>query len=152
MLKVGLNHGLRITELINLTKENIRDEHIQVDRLKGSRGTVHPYVASDDPDLDEAEGLKKLSGTLANGERLFPITRNGAYKLMQRAGTLAGIPHYKLHPHVLKHGCAMKLIEVLGIHEVQKYLGHKSLASKGEYLNPDEEAVGRKAARVLAGK
>ena len=46
----------------------------------------------------------------------------------------------------------MKLIEVLGIHEVQKYLGHKSLASTGEYLKPDEEAVGRKAARVLAGK
>jgi integrase/recombinase XerD len=152
MLKVGFNHGLRVTELTSLTKENIRDGYVRTDRLKGSRGTIHPYVASEDPDLDEAEGLKILAGTLSNGERLFPMTRNGVYKMMQRAGELAGIPHHKLHPHVLKHSCAMRLIEALDIHEVQKYLGHKSLASTGEYLKPDEDAVGRKAARALAGK
>lgn len=149
MLKVGFLHGLRVSELINLKREDIRDGYVKVQRLKGSLKTVQPYVAHSDPELDEAGPLAKLYGTLKTGERLFPMTRNGVYKLMQRAGKQAGIPSHKLHPHALKHACAMESIDKIGIQRVRQYLGHKSISSTGEYLKESDETASRAFAGVF---
>jgi integrase len=144
---VGFLHGLRVSELINLKRENIRDGYVAVQRLKGSLKTIQPFVKNDDPWLDEYGQLTQLYYDTKPGERLFPITRNGLYKLMQRAGTRAGIPSHKLHPHALKHSCAMVAIKKMDVHLVQKYLGHRSLSSTGEYLKPSEE----EASKAFAG-
>src|SRR6185437_14019563 len=140
MFKVGFFHALRISEIVNLTKENIREGFVTIQRLKGSAKTMQPYIKHPDPELDESVELGELSNTLQKGEKLFQITRNGAYKLMQRAGKRAGIPSYKLHPHSLKHGCAMHLIQKkIGIEELRIFLGHKSLSSTGEYIKVSDE-------------
>jgi integrase/recombinase XerD len=149
MIRVAFLHGLRCSEVINLVKEDIRDGYVNVQRLKGSLKTVQPYVIHPDPELDESAGLMKLFGTLKNGERLFQITRNGFYKLMQRAGSRAGIPAHKLHPHALKHSCAMVAINKVGIQSVRQYLGHKSLSSTGEYLKESDETASRAFAGAL---
>jgi integrase len=120
-----------------------------VQRLKGSLKTVQPYVKAADPELSEAESLTNLYGTLSKGERLFPWTRNGMYKLMQRAGKRAGIPEHKLHFHSLKHSCAMLSIDQIGIQRVRTYLGHKSLSSTGEYLKESDETASRAFAGVF---
>jgi|ERR1035438_4580255 integrase/recombinase XerD len=147
MFKVGFLHGLRISELINLTRENIRDGYVSVQRLKGSNKTVQPFVKHPDQEISEAEGLTELFGTLKAGEIVFPITRGGAYKLMQRAGKRAGLPTHKLHPHSLKHSCAMAVVNKIGIQELRTYLGHKSLNSTGAYLKESDET----ASRAFAG-
>ena len=147
MIKVGFLHGLRVSELINLTREDIRDGYIKVQRLKGSMKTVQPYVRHPDSEIDESEALEALYGTLRSGEKLFPMTRNGVYRLMQRTGKRAGIPAHKLHPHVLKHTCAMLSIDKIGIQKVRQYLGHKSIASTGAYLNETDET----ASKAFAG-
>ena len=149
MFKVGFLHGLRVSELINLVREDVQDGYVKVQRLKGSYKTVQPHVKHPDPELDEAEGLAALYGTLKNGERLFPMTRNGVYKLMQRAGKKAGIPTHKLHPHALKHSCAMVAIDKIGIQKVRQYLGHKSISSTGAYLNESDETASRAFARAF---
>jgi integrase len=141
MLKVGFLHGLRCSEIIELTKECIRDGYIKVQRKKGSLKTIQPYVSSTDPELDEARELNELYGTLKDGERLFPMTRDNVNKIMLKAGTLAGLPRHKIHPHVLKHSCAMSIIKVASIENVRKYLGHKSLSSTGAYLMVDDETA-----------
>lgn len=141
MLKVAFLHGLRVSEVINLRREDIKDGFVKVQRLKGSLKTVQPYVKSTDHEVDEAEGLQALYNQVKPKERLFPMTRNGVYKLMQRAGARAGIPSHKLHPHVLKHSCAVLSIDKMGIEKVQRYLGHKSGSSTLEYLKvSDDEA------------
>ena len=147
MLKVGFLQGLRVSELIGLTKEDIRDGYVKCQRLKGSLKTIQPYVSSTDPELDEATELKALFGTLKSGERLFPMTRFGVYKLMERAGEKAGLPKHKVHPHVLKHSCAMATIKVAGIEMVRQYLGHKTISSTGEYLRESDET----ASKAVAG-
>jgi integrase len=139
MVLVGLFHGLRVSELINLKKEDIKDGYVSVQRLKGSLKTIQPYVRHPDPLLNEAEGLTKLFGTLKHKERLFPMTRDGVAKLIQRAGARAGLPGHKLHPHILKHSCAMLTIRSAGIQYVRQYLGHKSIKSTGEYLKVNDE-------------
>ena len=147
MIRVGFLHGLRVSELINLDRESIKDGYVKVKRLKGSMTTIQPYVKHGDPELDESEGLTKLYGTLKFKEKLFPMTRNGVYKLMQRAGEKAGIPKHKLHPHSLKHACAMVAIKTMEIHLVRQYLGHKDLSSTGEYLKESDET----ASKAFAG-
>jgi integrase/recombinase XerD len=150
MIKVALLHGLRVSELITLRRENIRDGYVNVQRLKGSLKTVQPFVASSDPDLDESQDLRALYVELQPKEILFPMSRNGVYKLMQRAGQRAGIPAHKLHPHALKHSCAMTLVGVMPINDLQTYLGHKSLASTGEYTKSTDEKASALVAKVFA--
>lgn len=149
MIRVGFLHGLRVSELTGLTRENIQDGYVSIQRLKGSNKTIQPFVKHPDPELDEYDGLTKLLGTLKYRERLFPITRNGVYRMFQRAGIKAGIPRHKLHPHALKHSCAMVCIEKMGIHMVRQYLGHKSISSTGEYLKEDDETASKAFAGTL---
>ncbi len=142
MLKVGFLHGLRVSELTGLVREDIQDGYVSVQRLKGSLKTVQPWVKLPDPVLDEYVDLKRLYASLEPRERLFPMTRFGVHKLMKRAGKAAGLPAHKSHPHALKHSCAMIGIDKMGIQRVRQYLGHKSISSTGAYLNvSDEEAA-----------
>lgn len=150
MVLVSYWHGLRATETISLTGRQIRGGYISVQRLKGSKKTVQPWVKHEDPDLDEAALLGDLAKTLGSDERLFPISRFGFYQLMRRAGERAGLPPHKRHPHVLKHTCAMVAIEG-GIHHTRQYLGHKSLSSTGAYLQVSDEQASA-AFREAVGK
>jgi site-specific recombinase XerD len=54
-------------------------------------------------------------------------------------GQKAGIPRPLLHPHVLKHTCAMLTIQKAGIENLTAYLEHKSIASTGAYLKVDDQ-------------
>jgi integrase len=141
MVLVAFNHGLRVSEVINLTGANIRDGYIKVQRLKGSLKTVQPYVKHPDPDLDESEGLEKLALTANPGEKIFPMTRFGADKLMRRAGSKAGLPAHLCHFHVLKHSVAAQSIQKAGVEHVRQWLGHKSIASTGAYLRVTDQAA-----------
>jgi integrase len=143
LIRVGFLHGLRISEILDLTKESIRDGYINVQRLKGSLPTIQPWVKHPDKELSEYEGLAAIYGTLKTREKLFKMTRNGAYKLIQRAGVKAGIAKHKLHPHALKHSCAMETINKSGIQNVRQWLGHKSISSTGEYLKVSDEVAAK---------
>ena len=148
MVLVSFLHGLRVSEVINLTGASIRDGHLTVPRLKGSLKTTQPFVYSADPELDEFHALTVLSKTALPKERLFQMTRFGVYKLIRRAGLRAGIPVHKLHPHALKHGCAMAIIGA-GIEYTRQYLGHRTISSTGEYVRVSDETASRKVAGLL---
>lgn len=143
MILVGFHHGLRVSEIIGLTGKNVRDGFVTVQRLKGSAKTTQPFIKHPDPLLDEYDALMKKAVTLKANQRLFPITRFGVYKLMQRAGKRAGIPQHLCHPHVLKHSIAMLSINKAGVHVLKVHLGHQSLSSTGAYLKLSEEAASR---------
>jgi integrase len=152
MLVVAFNHGLRVSEVIALTGASIRDGHVKVQRLKGSLKTVQPYVHHEDPELDEAAALAALAATVAPRERLFPMTRFGVYKLIQRAGARAGLPAHLCHPHILKHSIAMAVISGAGIENTRQWLGHRSIASTGEYLRTTDAAAAVAVAEAMAHK
>jgi integrase len=141
MTKTGFWHGLRVTELNSMVKEDALDGFINVKRLKGSLHTIQPYVKHEDPDLDEYAELTELVASLKPGQRLFPITRQGYYGILTRAGIRVGLPKHKRHPHVLKHSIAMQSIGGAGIENVRQWLGHKSIASTGEYLRVSDQAA-----------
>lgn len=143
MFKVGFWHGLRVTELIGLVREDILDGYVVVRRLKGSMKTHQRYQEHPDPLLDESVELRQLTHELKPGERLFPVTRRSVNGLMERMARRTGLPRHLMHPHALKHSIAMQTIKTAGIENVRQHLGHKSMASTGAYLRVSDEQASK---------
>lgn len=148
LLLVSFWHGLRASEAVNLTPANFKGGRLVIQRLKGSEKTKQRLVENADPLLNERAAVeallerhKKLHAGNGDGQRLFEISRFAFYRLMQRYGRAAGLPSDLCHPHVLKHSIAKQTIHVAGIENVRAYLGHKSIASTGEYLKVSDEAA-----------
>jgi integrase len=149
MIKVGYNHALRASEIVNLVGSNIRDGFLTIQRLKGSDKTVQRFKASEDPVFDEFTELVALSKELKSKDRLFPgWTRFNFGYAFRVACKRAGIPAHLAHPHVLKHSTAMAVIPA-GIEYARQYLGHKNIASTGAYLKVSDEAATAKAFEYL---
>lgn len=51
--------------------------------------------------------------------------------------------HRDIHPHMLRHTYATRLMRVANIRVVQKLLGHKRLSSTEIYTHPDQEDIER---------
>lgn len=144
MILVAYGHGLRCSEVIQMTGDQVRDGYLTVQRLKGSMKTTQPLMP------DEQEALERMAKA-AGSNRMFPHARNYFWRKMQKYGRMANIPEHKLHPHILKHSIAMHTIKGAGIENVRQYLGHKSIASTGAYLKVTDEAAS-KAIAAAAGE
>lgn len=139
MMLVAYWHGLRASELITLTTENIRDNYITVKRLKGSEKTTHELMHSDIDILNEKKYLNEYVRDTKGV--LFPMTRFGFYAIMRKYGKKAGLPMHLSHPHVLKHSICKHVVDKVVITKLQKYVGHKNLNSTAAYTKPtDREA------------
>ena len=153
LILVAFAHGLRATEVVELTRENFADGFITVQRLKGSLKTTQPLLENDEPLLNEKKGITEYLAGLGPGQqRLFLVTRQRFWQILQEHGAAAGIPEHKRHPHVLKHSVAMAIIGPAGIEHTHQYLGHKSIASTGEYLKVTDDAASQAAAAALKKK
>jgi integrase/recombinase XerD len=142
MLLVGYSHALRASEVVALTPDNIHDGFLTVQRLKGSDKTTQPLLENADGLFSEKEALIEYAQQLQRNQRLFPITRQHFWRLMQRYAEWAGLPEHKRHPHCLKHSLCSQVIHSAGIEHVRQYAGHKSLSSTGAYLKvTDEQAA-----------
>ena len=148
MILVTFCHGLRASEVTALQRDDIRDGHITVARLKGSLRTTQALVRDPDPLLDERDDLFDY---VHGKQRLFPISRVQFWRLMQRYAKEAGLPAHKRHPHVLKHSIAMQTIHSAGIENVRQHLGHKSMSSTGEYLKVTDQQASAAIADALRG-
>jgi integrase len=139
MLLCTFNHGLRVSETLGLTADNIPAELIDVQRLKGSKRTIQPLLGG------EREALMKLAAT-STGYFFLPEIENRESarrqfnRLMRRYGKLANVPEHKCHAHALKHACGRLGYEGgMGIPELQTYLGHVNGKNTMVYLEATEE-------------
>lgn len=141
MILMAYSHGLRASEVLAITPDSVKDGLLTVRRLKGSMRTQQPLVASEETLLDEAETWFDFTLKTPRNQKVFSISRQHFWRLMQRYSAEAGIPERLRHPHVLKHTIALQVIAKAGIDNTRQYLGHKSMASTGEYLKrTDAEA------------
>lgn len=132
LILVIFNHGLRISEVLALTAENLVNGFLVVQRLKGSRKTTQPLLASERARL-EAQAAASPKG-------LFDYHRSTAWRRLQAYGAEAGIPQFKLHPHILKHTTGRLAYEGgMGVPELQSYLGHVNGKNTLVYLEASEE-------------
>lgn len=136
---VAFWHGLRASEVIAITGDQLADGYLTVPRLKGSLKTTQPLISSPEPLLNEKEALIEFARGIPGNQRVFKFSRRTFYNIVSRHAKAAGLPAHKRHPHMLKHSIAMQTIHSAGIENVRQYLGHKSISSTGAYLKVSDQ-------------
>ena len=115
MILLAYRHGLRASEITQIQRDAIADGVLTVARLKGSLRTVQPLMEDENPLLNERAGMFAFLASIHGKQKLFPITRQHFWRVVQRHAMAAGIPKRKRHPHILKHTIAMQTIQSAGI-------------------------------------
>ena len=150
MILVSYHHGLRVSELLQLTGSSITKDFIKIDSLKASEPAVQALIHSADPLFSEVPALFDYSKNCRPNQRLFKLTRQRAWQLMKEYAEIADVPLHKAFPHALRHSCGRQLIDKIGIHRTQKYMRHKSMSSTWEYLKVTEEEASDAAKKVFS--
>lgn len=143
MLQLTYFHGLRVSEVISLTADSVRDGVLTIQRLKHSNRTIQPLFEHSNELLNEKKSVFDYTLGMLGNQRLFPFTKQHADRLIKRYAKAAGIPRHKAHMHILKHSIAMQIIGTAGIENTRQWLGHKSISSTGEYLKVSDDDAAR---------
>ena len=135
MILMAYRHGLRVSELISLQWRQLDLDagRVQVRRAKSGDGAIHPLGGR------EIRELRKLRRKHPVGTRFVfmtnrgcPMTRNGFFKILAKAGARCGIPD--VHPHLLRHGCGFKLVnDGMDTLSLAAYLGHANVQNTIRY-------------------
>ncbi len=120
--------GARVTEALSVKVSDIdfyskvvrmpslkkKEPQIKTIPLKGELlGEIGAHVGQ--------EGLKK-------GDRIFPITRQHAHRIVRDASTAAGIERKRAHPHVLRHSFAVNaVLQRVPLPILQRWLDHSDI-------------------------
>jgi type 1 fimbriae regulatory protein FimB/type 1 fimbriae regulatory protein FimE len=142
MVQVAFRHGLRVSELVALTWDQVdfRRSTLHVNRRKGGTPATHPIPG------DELRALRRLKREQAppakfifTSEHGAPFAEGGFRTMVARLGRAAGIG-FRVHPHMLRHACGYKLAnDGHDTRSLQAYLGHCSIQHTVQYtaLSPE---------------
>ncbi len=147
MLELAYGAGLRVGEWITLKVNDVlMDEGVVRVFGKGSKerlvpvgrkatGAVAMYLRELRPRLERGKG----AGVLFLNARGQPLSRMGAWKILRKYVTLAGITK-PVTPHTLRHSFATHLLEGgADLRSVQEMLGHADISTTQIYTHVDRE-------------
>jgi integrase/recombinase XerD len=147
MLELAYGAGLRVSEWITLALKDVLLEESLVRVFgKGSKerlvpigrsaiGAVAVYLRELRPTLERGSG----QGIVFLNARGAPLTRMGAWKILRKYVTMAGIEK-TVSPHTLRHSFATHLLEGgADLRAVQEMLGHADIATTQIYTHVDRE-------------
>ena len=147
LLELAYGAGLRVSEWISIGVRDVMfDEALVRVFGKGSKerlvpigrraiGALASYVRELRPRLEKGEGR----GALFLNARGQPLTRMGAWKILQKYVARAGIEKH-VSPHTLRHSFATHLLEGgADLRAVQEMLGHADISTTQIYTHVDRE-------------
>ena len=147
LLELAYGAGLRVSEWISIGVRDVLFEEGLVRIFgKGSKerlvpigrraiGSLASYIRELRPRLEQGEGR----GALFLNARGQPLTRMGAWKILQKYVTRAGIEKH-VSPHTLRHSFATHLLEGgADLRAVQEMLGHADISTTQIYTHVDRE-------------
>jgi len=147
MLELGYGAGLRVSEWIGLGVSDVlmSDGLLRVfgkgskERLvpigRSALGATAVYLRETRPKLEKGQG----KGRLFLNARGTPLSRMGAWKILQRHVETAGITRH-VSPHTLRHSFATHLLEGgADLRAVQEMLGHADISTTQIYTHVDRE-------------
>ena len=135
--------GLRVSEAVGLERAAIDLERRLVRTIgKGSKERIVPigreavdalrrYDSRGRPYLD-----KRHRSELFLNAHGGPLTRAGAFLILRKLASKAGLEAGRVHPHLLRHSFATHLLEGgADLRSVQEMLGHADLATTELYTH-----------------
>lgn len=158
LLAVAIHTGLRASELVALRLRDITfgtGAHVSCTG-KGRKQRSTPLSIEMAKLLrswlDEVDG--QPGDPAFPGPRGGPLTRDGLTRIVARhAGTASAscpsMAQKKIGPHVLRHSCAMQLLNAgVDVAVIALWLGHESIRTTDMYQHADIELKERALARV----
>lgn len=148
MLKVMYSSGLRVSELLNLRKENINFQHnLLTIKGKGSKQRSVP-ICEEAMDMLKEYLVKYRSVNKGNGTNYIflnpsgkPLSRVYFYKEVKKYALKAGIDR-EISPHTLRHSFATHLLEDgAELRIVQELLGHSKIETTQIYTHISTKRV-----------
>jgi site-specific recombinase XerD len=139
LISMMFRHGLRVSEVVALTRDAIHFENgtIYIQRSKNGTPATH-YL-----DGDETRQLKRLFRESAASRFVFcserggPLSERSAHHIVQRAGEVAELP-FTVHPHMLRHAKGYQLAQRgVDTRTIQGFLGHRDIKSTVVYTELD---------------
>lgn len=147
IFSLGLNGGLRASEIINLKLDDIDWENYQLRYpAKGGRERIIPMNLRLRIDLSLALEHRppEVQHNYVVWNKRNPasgITRHGLYALVRRSGKRAGLKR-GIHPHMLRHTAATDFYRSCNdIYMVQRFLGHSRIDSTTRYAQVDDKEI-----------
>lgn len=147
IITIFLNCGLRLSELVNINMNSIKDNTLQVIG-KGNKerqiylndactNAINKYICV------RSKNNIKDQDALFLSERGTRIGRRTVEMLVKKYLKLAGLDYKKFSPHKLRHTAATLMHKYgnVDIRTLQQILGHESIATTEIYTHIDDEQV-----------
>lgn len=134
--------GVRISEVLHLTKKDMDATGIWVRRLKKRKPQrdLIPLSSGLLADL-------RVYSQQVHGQRLFPYTAAGAWYAVKQAAKAAGL-RGTIHPHLFRHGFGTEFARMdLGLAPLEQaallkeMLGHANIGTTERYFRPGKAEV-----------
>jgi type 1 fimbriae regulatory protein FimB len=159
MILLAYVHGLRASELVALTLDDVKHGKLDVHRLKGSLHTIQPLEVHSNPLLNERTALSawlKSRGDGNGSQFLFTsrtgsgMTRRQFYNIFEAICIRSGIESGRRNPHILKHTAASHLLRAgMNIAYLQVRLGHADPKSTLAYTHVTDNEAAEVASSLL---
>lgn len=155
MILLAYRHGLRASEVCNITMDNLDLEAGNV-RCKRGKGSISNWQQLSGDEIKAVKGwLRKRPKT--DGEYLFPsrkatpLSRSQFFRLFKGYAKSVGIPDEKQHPHILKHSLGTHLANAgMPVQVIQARLGHRNIQNSMVYIQISSGYVDRAFESALA--
>lgn len=142
IIKLLYGCGLRVSELINLKKEDVNFKE-SIIKIKLSKGRKDRFVKIPDSIKKELESYINLtdSDILFESARSGKLTTKTIQLIVKNSAKKAGIKK-KAHPHILRHSFATHLLEQgTDLRIIQKLLGHSDIKTTQIYLQVSQQSI-----------
>mgnify|MGYP001766658670 CR=1 FL=1 len=131
--------GLRISEALNIKKEDIDFERNTVVVRNGKNGKARVVAASD----AAMRAVKDYYQECRPGQPVWGLTSSAVRKRFRLLAKKLGMP--RLHAHSIRHAHAVALAKAgVSLNYIQQQLGHSNIGTTSLYLqryNPSERVI-----------
>lgn len=148
ILSILLDTGLRSKELLGIKVSDIDFKNKTITIASTKYGRERKVLVTTRT-IELIRAWIKLNN-LGQEDKLIPLTYSGLYKRIKRLGRRAGIPLWKIRPHILRHTFATQALRKgMSLPYLQRLLGHSDIKTTQVYLHVTIDDLRREYDKIM---